>query len=125
MTIAELTRVTSESFCYLTTTGRRRGRDHTIEIWFATDGDVVFMISGGSDGSDWVRNLQADAQCRIRIADVRLDATARLPLADGPERDRAVELLHAKYATQVSSSAARWRHDGFIVAFDLASAPAD
>jgi hypothetical protein len=26
-----------EAFCYLTTTGRRTGRAHTIEIWFALD----------------------------------------------------------------------------------------
>jgi len=26
-----------EAFCYLTTTGRRTGRLHTIEMWFALE----------------------------------------------------------------------------------------
>jgi hypothetical protein len=47
-----------EDFCYLTTTGRVTGRPHTIEIWFALDGATLYMLSGGREHSDWVKNLK-------------------------------------------------------------------
>ena len=40
-----------EDFCYLTTRGRVTGRPHEIEIWFAVDGDTVYLLSGGGDRS--------------------------------------------------------------------------
>jgi deazaflavin-dependent oxidoreductase (nitroreductase family) len=64
-------------YCYLTTTGRRSGRPHTIEIWFvALDGAAYLMA--GDPGSDWVRNLRRDPSVRLRIDDVEAAATARV-----------------------------------------------
>jgi hypothetical protein len=45
-----------EDFCYLTTIGRVSGRSHTIEIWFALNERTLYMLSGGRDKSDWVKN---------------------------------------------------------------------
>ncbi len=53
-------------FCYLTTAGRVSGRPHTIEIWFALQGRTLFLLSGGGDRSDWVRNLRRDPAARPR-----------------------------------------------------------
>lgn len=39
----------SEQYCYLTTTGRRSGRDHTIEIWFSATESALYLISGGGE----------------------------------------------------------------------------
>ncbi len=36
-----------EQFCYLTTTGRKTGRPHTIEIWFGFANDTFYLLSGG------------------------------------------------------------------------------
>jgi deazaflavin-dependent oxidoreductase (nitroreductase family) len=59
----------SEEYCYLTTVGRRTGRPHTIELWFAARGDTLYLISGGGDRSDWVRNLQADGAAIVRVGE--------------------------------------------------------
>lgn len=111
--------VAGEAYCYLTTTGRRSGRQHTIEIWFATDGASLYLISGGRDRSDWVRNLQASPRAHVHIGDTSVAVNARVPL-DQPasERDRAVRLLHTKYGSQVSGNLADWQRDAFIVALD-------
>jgi hypothetical protein len=53
-----------EPFCYLTTTGRRSGLDHTIEIWFALDQTTLYMLAGGREKSDWVRNARQTPQVR-------------------------------------------------------------
>ena len=33
-------------YCYLTTTGRRTGRPHRIEIWYAADGYTLYAPAG-------------------------------------------------------------------------------
>src|SRR5262249_4866622 len=50
----------ADDFCYVTTTGRRTGRPHRIEIWYAADGNTLYLLSGGGRGSDWVQNAIAD-----------------------------------------------------------------
>jgi deazaflavin-dependent oxidoreductase (nitroreductase family) len=108
----------AEQFCYLATVGRRSGRPHTIEVWFGTDGAGLFLISGGADRSDWVRNLLADRSASVRVADSVFAVQARVPLTESDERERAVRLLHDKYGGQVSGTLADWLRDAFIVALD-------
>ena len=103
-------------YAYLTTTGRATGTEHQIEIWFAGDGPTLWLISGGHDRSDWVRNLLADQRARVRVGDETFSVRARCGIADATERDTAVRLLHAKYATQVSATADQWLADAYLVA---------
>ena len=85
-----------EAFCYVTTTGRRTGRPHTIEIWFALEGGTFYLMAGGRERADWVRNLRAEPRVLARIARVEFEATARV--VDDPAEDaRARRLLAAKY----------------------------
>jgi hypothetical protein len=66
-----------------------------------------------------VRNLLASPAAAVRIGDHSLDVSARLQLPDGPERDRAVRALHAKYGDQVSSTVEKWLTRAYIVALDI------
>jgi deazaflavin-dependent oxidoreductase (nitroreductase family) len=85
------------AFCYLTTTGRRSGAPHRIEIWFGLHEGTVYLLSGGGDRSDWVRNLMVSPAIVMELGgDVR-PATARV-LEDGTEEDAlARRLLVEKY----------------------------
>ena len=65
-------------YCYLSTTGRVSGEPHEIEIWFALADGVAYMLSGGGDRSDWVKNLRANPAVTIRIGDERRAAVARV-----------------------------------------------
>ena len=64
-----LPRLSGEEFCYLTTTGRLSGRPHEIEIWFAIREGSLYLLSGGGEGSDWVKNLikHPSVTCGLRI----------------------------------------------------------
>ena len=75
-------------FCYLTTIGRKTGRRRTIEIWFGLDGDTVYLLSGGGDSAQWVRNLQAEDKVTIRLGRKTYPGTARL-ITDKSEDARA------------------------------------
>jgi deazaflavin-dependent oxidoreductase (nitroreductase family) len=112
--------VDEPAFCYLTTTGRRTGRPHEIEIWFTAVDTSLYLISGGRDRSDWVKNLQVEPRASVRVGDEQWAVTGRAPMADGDERTAAVARLHGKYADQVSGSEPDWQRAAFIVALDRA-----
>ncbi len=114
----ELGALAGEDFCYLTTTGRVTGRPHTIEIWFALDGHALYMLSGGRDRSDWVKNLQRSPEVTIRIADERFEGHARV-VEEGEEDELARSLLIEKYES-TPGSLSNWRRTALPVAVDLA-----
>jgi deazaflavin-dependent oxidoreductase (nitroreductase family) len=93
-----LSRAAGERNAYLTTSGRRSGKPHRIEIWFAVDDGRVYLLSGGRDRSDWVRNLRAHAQVTIELGDEAHSGAARILDAGTPEDQHARELLVDKYA---------------------------
>src|SRR5438093_11008589 len=86
-------------FCYVATRGRVTGKPHEIEIWFAREPDAstIYLLSGGRDRSDWVRNIRADGSVTVRIADETFDATARIVEPDAAEDALARRLLEEKY----------------------------
>ena len=86
----------SASVCYLETIGRVTGRPHEIEIWFATDGETIWLLSGGGDRSDWVKNLQRTPAVRIRIGTDWVSGVAHV-VNDPAEDRRAREQIVAKY----------------------------
>jgi deazaflavin-dependent oxidoreductase (nitroreductase family) len=86
-------------FCYLTTRGRRSGKDHTIEIWFGLKDGRLYMLSGGGEHSDWVRNLREDPAVVVDLHRPGVDPrSGRARLVPDPAEDReARQLLAAKY----------------------------
>ena len=110
-------------FCYVTTRGRTSGLPHRIEIWFAAppDSDTIFMLSGGRDRADWVRNLVASPRCTVEIGDARFVGYGRV--IEGTDDDElARTLVHDKYAAAFTDLAS-WRASALPVAIDLS--PAD
>jgi deazaflavin-dependent oxidoreductase (nitroreductase family) len=113
-----LERHADEDYCYLTTTGRRTGAPHTIEIWFAVDRDRVYLMAGGRDTSDWVRNLRADPAVRVRLGDREWDATARVVEPDTDEDARVRPRLREKYA-DTDDDLVSWARTALPVALEL------
>jgi deazaflavin-dependent oxidoreductase (nitroreductase family) len=117
----------AEQFCYLTTTGRVSGRPHTVEIWFGLDGGgaTLYLLSGGGDRSDWVRNLRWEPAVSVRIG--RRDALvrpARARLVTDPGEDaKARELVVAKYQPGYGGDLDGWRRSALPVAVDLEPGP--
>lgn len=85
-----------EDYCYLTTTGRRTGTPHEIEIWFGQHGSQLYLLSGNGQRADWVRNLRAQPQVRVRLGGQRFAAQARI-VSEPDELALARQLLAAKY----------------------------
>jgi deazaflavin-dependent oxidoreductase (nitroreductase family) len=111
-------RFADEQYCYLTTTGRVTGRPHRIEIWFALQTDTLYMLSGGRDRSDWVRNLRREPRVTVELGDATFAGEARL-VGDETEDERARELVHDKYAQSYGGDLDDWRRTSLPVAVDL------
>jgi deazaflavin-dependent oxidoreductase (nitroreductase family) len=107
-----------DEYCYLTTTGRRSGRRHRIEIWYAAHGDTLYLLSGGGRSADWVQNLCADPVVAVELgADVR-PGRARV-VEGGEEAERARSLVFGKYAPREDGDLTGWRDRALPVAIDL------
>lgn len=112
--MADLTALAHEELCYLTTSGRRTGSAHTIEIWFAFHDGAFFLLAGGGEGADWVQNLQATPEATLRIDEVEAPVVADRPAPDDPVQAEARHLLREKYAYEGEDLAA-WATDSLLV----------
>lgn len=106
-------------FCYLTTVGRRTGKRHTIEIWFARSGTTLYLLAGGRERADWVRNLATTPAVRVRVAHVDQPARARVVPAGSDEDALARRLLLERYQASGSDELDGWGRDALAVAVDL------
>ena len=121
-TASELADHVDDDFCYLTTHGRVTGNPHEIEIWFALDTEqptTLFLMAGGGEGSDWVRNLRAEPAVTVRVGDTTYAARARVIEAASDEDERARTLVHDKFAPRYSGDLTEWRGRALPVAVDL------
>ena len=110
-----------EEYCYLTTRGRVTGRDHEIEIWFALQGETLYMLSGGRERSDWVRNIMRAPDVRVRIGDTTSAGRGRI-VTDAAEDALARRLLLEKYTPRYSGDLSDWGKNALPVAVELTGA---
>ena len=104
-------------FCYLTTTGRHTGSPHRIEIWFALSEEKVYLLSGGRDRSDWVRNLMISPEVVLEIGDLRRNTKARV-VTDPAEDALARRLVTEKYQPRDGGDLSGWGRASLPVAID-------
>jgi deazaflavin-dependent oxidoreductase (nitroreductase family) len=111
--------IAAEDYCYVTTKGRITGKSHEIEIWFALDADTLYILAGGREKSDWVRNAKKTPALAVRIADQRFDGAARV-VTEPDEEALARRLLLEKYAPpRYSGDLSDWGRTSLPVAIEL------
>lgn len=107
-------------FVYLTTSGRRSGNPHTIEIWAAARGSVLYFMAGGRERSDWVRNLRANPAVQVRAGDETRRGRARV-VTDPNEQAHVRRMLAAKYQNwREGSPLSEWAGTALPVAVEIA-----
>ena len=107
-------------YCYLTTTGRRTGTPHRIEIWFALAEGVVYLLAGSGEQADWVRNLVVSPDAVLEIGPTKTNARARLLSAGSEEDALARKLLLQKYQPGSGEDLSGWGRSSVPVALDTA-----
>src|ERR671918_1403867 len=107
-----------EDYCYVTTTGRVSGEPREIEIWFGLEGSTVYLLSGGGERSNWVRNMEHEPRVSVRIGGESFEGRARV-VEEGREEAHARELVAGKYEARYAGDLSNWRRTALVVAIDL------
>jgi hypothetical protein len=84
----------------LTTYGRRTGRPSRRTLWFTTDGERIYVRSGGGMGRDWPRNLATVGRGVLHVAGRDVPVRSR-QIADVDDARRVGRIIQAKYGPQV------------------------
>lgn len=116
--MAELDDIADEAFCYLTTRGRKTSDPHEIEIWFAARGSTIYMLSGGGERSDWVKNILAEPDVRVRIGAQEFAGRGRL-VDDQSEEAWARAALFEKYDPTYRGDLTKWSQTALAIGVDL------
>lgn len=109
------------SVCVLVTTGRVSGRPRSVELWFAADPvrDRIYILAGGRDEANWIRNVKAEPAVLVRFGDRVMSGRAEV-IEAGPDDPLARRLLLEKYEGDRPGSLDAWGRDSLPVAIDLA-----
>ena len=111
--------LTDMDYCYLTTAGRVTGKPHEIEIWFGMVGGTIYLLSGGGDKSDWVKNMRVQPRVDVRIAKRQFTGQARFDL-DAEEESQARRMLAAKYQGWCEGrKLSEWARSALVVGIEL------
>ncbi len=114
-----LNRFAKQEYCYLTTTGRVTGKPHEIEIWFGLTEATIYMLSGGGEASDWVKNLRHNPSVNVRIGKEKFKGRARF-VSQGAEDQMARRLLAGKYqGWHEGRRLSEWARTALTVAVEL------
>jgi len=107
------------TFYYVTTTGRRTGRPHEIEIWCVAVGERLYLMAGAGERSDTVRNLIANPDVTVRVGSDARAARATV-VRDEAEAGPVRAAMVAKYATP-DDDLREWGRTALPVRLDLST----
>ena len=82
---------------------------------------TLYLLSGGRESSDWVRNLVATPEVTVEIGDRTSQGVARVLEPDGEEDALARRLLVEKYSPRDSSDLREWGRTSLAIAIDPAA----
>ena len=86
----------------ITVTGRTSGRSHSYPIWFALDGDKLYLIPVRGSDTDWYKNLRKTPTIRLQASGKTFTTSARL-LTDQTQIGEVLEKFRDKYGRNVKS----------------------
>lgn len=92
----DLMEVASEKLIHLTTTGRKTGKPHTVELWFAAGEGGIYLSHEGEE-TDWMKNIRHNNRVSFAIGKRRFKGTARYLEDRSDEAEKAKAALYEKY----------------------------
>jgi deazaflavin-dependent oxidoreductase (nitroreductase family) len=120
--VSSIATLANTEYCYLTTSGRRTGAPHRIEIWFVAHDDGAYLLSD-SGRSDWYRNLEARPEVTLEIGGERQETVARPVAADDPANGVVRSAMVAKYQQGYADDLTRWSGEASLVRIEWRPAP--
>ena len=86
----------------ITVTGRTSGRSLSYPVWFALEGDKLYLIPVRGSDTDWYKNLRKTPTIRLEARGKTFTTSARL-LTDEAQIGKVLEKFRDKYGRNVKS----------------------
>ena len=86
----------------ITVTGRTSGRSLSYPIWFALEGDKLYLIPVRGSDTEWYKNLRKTRTISLETRGKTFATSARL-LTDEVQLDKVLEKFREKYGRNVKS----------------------
>src|SRR6266480_2145350 len=86
----------------ITVTGRTSGRSLSYPVWFALDGDKLYLLPVKGSDTEWYKNLRKTPTIRLAARGKTFTASARF-LTDEARLDKVLEKFRDKYGRNVKS----------------------
>ena len=86
----------------ITVTGRSSGQTHSYPVWFALDGDKLYLIPVKGSDTEWYKNLRKRPSIRLAARGKTFTTNARL-ITDEAQLDNILEKFRDKYGRNVKS----------------------
>ena len=86
----------------ITVTGRTSGRSLSYPVWFAMDGDKLYLIPVKGSDTDWYKNLRKTPTIRLAARGKTFTTSARL-LTDEAQIGKVLEKFRDKYGRNVKA----------------------
>jgi len=86
----------------ITVTGRTSGRSLTYPVWFALEGDKLYLIPVRGSDTDWYKNVRKTPTIRLEARGKTFTTSARL-LTDEAQIGKVLEKFRDKYGRNVKS----------------------
>ncbi len=83
----------------LTVTGRRTGREISNPVWFAREGDTLYLVPVRGTDTDWYRNVLRTPTIRLAAGGAQLSARAT-PVPDPARVEHVLDLFRARYGAR-------------------------
>ena len=86
----------------ITVTGRQSGQSHSYPIWFAVDGDKLYLIPVRGSDTEWYKNVRKTPTIHMSARGRALTANTHI-LTDEEQLNKVLELFRDKYGRNVKS----------------------
>jgi hypothetical protein len=93
--IRDIFKIADEKYIYLTTTGRKTGDSHTVELWFAQVEGKIYLSHEGAL-TDWMKNINKDSRVSLQIGGTQFKGRAQIFQA-GKSFEIGKNALYIKY----------------------------
>jgi deazaflavin-dependent oxidoreductase (nitroreductase family) len=107
--------MSSDTFLYLETRGRKTGLPRRIEIWFVETDGRYYLVAEMREQAQWVKNVQAHAEVRFAVG-TRADPDAQVPWCSARARvvDAVAEPELSAHVRRLMDQKYDWSH-GLLV----------
>ncbi len=86
----------------ITVTGRTSGRSLSYPVWFALDGEKLYLLPVKGSDTDWYKNLRKRPSIRLAARGKTFTTSARL-LTDEAQIGEVLEKFRDKYGRNVKA----------------------